>query len=175
MHATVEAPPVGSEVPASLKEAVWQSIHEFCVAALVVEPGVQPMGGPEAPFDGVIGAISFVGDLGWSVSLGFPRDTAVALSAKFAGFEIEFDSDDMGDVVGEIVNGVAGYIVAQLDERGIQAQMSIPTVTRGHELQVIPVNRQKCCGRHFITPDGPFWAHVTVFAAFGERGSARSL
>jgi chemotaxis protein CheX len=175
MHVIVPKPPIAIEVPAPLAECVWQAIHEFCTTALAVVPVVQVVEGSEAPCDGVIGVISFLGDLDWSLSLGFPRETAVALSAKFAGFEIEFDSADMGDVIGEMANVVAGDVVARLADCGIQVQMSMPTVTRGHEMEVLSSSRQKCCGRLFITPDGLFWAHVTVFTAPRDRGAPRTV
>src|SRR5581483_4177566 len=51
----------------------------------------------------VAGIISFFGDMPWSLSWVLNEETAPALAQKFAGFEIPFDSPDMGDVTGELV------------------------------------------------------------------------
>jgi CheY-specific phosphatase CheX len=60
--------------------------------------------------EGVVGLISFVGDVTWSLAMMFPQKAAESLALKFAGFEIEYESADMGVVVGEIANVLAGVI-----------------------------------------------------------------
>ena len=45
--------------------------------------------------------------------LGLPRQTASNLVLAFAGCEIDFDSPDMGDAVGELANILAGDFVAR--------------------------------------------------------------
>ena len=77
------------------------------------------------------GIISFVGDLTWSLILVFPHESAEAMAKKFAGFDIPFDSEDMGDVVGELTNVLAGVLCGNLENQGVKSQMSLPTVTRG--------------------------------------------
>lgn len=81
------------------------------------------------------GIISFVGDLTFSMILVLPHATAEAMSMKFAGFEIPFDSEDMGDVVGELTNVLAGVLCGHLEAAGIKAQMSLPTITRGSDFE----------------------------------------
>jgi CheY-specific phosphatase CheX len=49
--------------------------------------------------EGIASIISLVGDVSWSLLLCLPRDTACGLSQRFTGFEIPFDSADMGDTV----------------------------------------------------------------------------
>ena len=46
--------------------------------------------------------ISVLGDVDWAVFLGLPKATAEAVTEKFAGFAIPFDSNGMGDAVGEL-------------------------------------------------------------------------
>ena len=41
--------------------------------------------------DGVVGIISFVGDLHWLLMVAFPRTSAENLISKFTGFEIKYD------------------------------------------------------------------------------------
>ncbi len=106
--------------------------------------------------DRIIGIMSLVGAQPLSVMISLPRDTAVALSEVFAGFEIDFDSADMGDVVGELVNVFAGAAVAQLQQAGLEFNMSLPTVVRGTDMAMpLPEGLQTLRVRMQV-PGGPF-------------------
>lgn len=83
------------------------------------------------------GIISFVGDLTWSLVMVLPHDSAEVMAKKFAGFEIPFDSEDMGDVVGELTNVLAGVLCGNLEDAGVHSQMSLPTVTRGSDFELL--------------------------------------
>src|SRR5690625_7710443 len=57
------------------------------------------------PLNGIIGNIAVLNpDHTLSLMLAIPRGTAVALSEVFLGMELPFESDDMGDLIGEISN-----------------------------------------------------------------------
>ena len=86
----------------------------------------------------VAGIISFIGETSWSLTWVLPREIAPVLAHKFTGFEIPFDSPDMGEMAAELVNVLAGDVVAQLEKRCIKAQMSLPTVARGDYLEFTP-------------------------------------
>lgn len=83
----------------------------------------------------IVGIISFVGDLTWSIVLILPEATAEVMSKKFAGFDVPFESEDMGDVVGEMTNIIAGMVCGYLEKDCIQAQLSLPTVARGKDFE----------------------------------------
>ena len=70
----------------------------------------------------VLSVISLVGGVDWSIFLGLPKDTAVALAKSFAGFDIPFESDDLGDAIGELSNILAGNVKARLDRVGIKTE-----------------------------------------------------
>ncbi len=86
--------------------------------------------------EGIVGIISIIGDLSWSVSLGLPKQTAIIMAKTFAGFDINYDSEDMDDVTGELVNVLAGDIIAQLDAVGTTVTMSLPIVARGNKMGI---------------------------------------
>jgi CheY-specific phosphatase CheX len=123
---------------------------------------IDPCDAPAAPGDGIVGIISLVGDIAWSVAMSFPKQTAIDLTLKFAGFEIDYDSDDMGDVVGELVNVLAGDLIARLDQMGITANLSLPTVARGSRVQMLMPGGQVSSEMFFRTPEGVF--ELTVAA-----------
>lgn len=146
---TVFSPAIADGVRVAM-EGTFQSI-------LGAPLGIEPSDGGSGGEAGLIGIISFLGDINWSFSLGIPQATAPSLILKFAGFEIPFDSPDMCDVVGELANVIAGDIVAQLDRRRLNAQMSLPMVVRGSDVEVAspgagPSVRLKC-----QSEQGAFW------------------
>lgn len=117
--------------------------------------------------EGLIGIISIVGDISWSITLGLPRNTIVSLGPKFAGFEIHYSSDDMGDLVGELTNIVAGDILARLDAIGVSANMSLPTVARGSDLELFSPARPSSMIMAFSTENMELWLKVAAGQSIG--------
>jgi CheY-specific phosphatase CheX len=94
--------------------------------------------------DGIIGVISLVGDLEWSLVLGLPPDTAPALAEGFAGFPIAFASADMGDAIGELTNLIAGEVKVELDAAGTRVNISLPQVFRGMGIEILKLPHIPC-------------------------------
>jgi CheY-specific phosphatase CheX len=110
-----------------------------------------------------------VSDQNWAFSLVLPNKTANALAKAFAGFEIDADSPDMGDFIGEVVNVMAGGITARLHAKGITARMSFPTVIRGENVSVLVPTGAVTKGMEFQGEKGNCWfrlvkARVSNFA-----------
>jgi chemotaxis protein CheX len=155
--------------PAAVADGVRAAV-EATFASICGEPVTRsdepaPSGGP-----GMIGIISFLGDVNWSFSLGLPRETAVAMTVKFTGMEIPFDCPDMTDVVGELANVVAGDIVAQLDARRVKSQMSLPMVARGGDVAVESPGGMASLSVAWNSPQGPFWYRLVAAKSGGLAG-----
>jgi CheY-specific phosphatase CheX len=114
-----------------------------------------------AGFDGVAGLISFVGKVSWTLAIGFPRSTALEMAQKFAGCEIPFESLDMIDVVGELLNIVAGPTSAHLVAQGFEAKMGLPSVVRGGDIEVILPDHM-AQRLHFTCKQGCFRAKIVA-------------
>jgi len=123
--------------------------------------------------EGIVGIISLVGDLSWSVSLGLPKKTAIAMSKQFSGFDINYDSDDMDDVTGEITNVLGGDIVAQLDSAGSIVDMSLPTVARGNKMGIYVPDRLPKILLHYLSTEGSF-AICLISGKYQNRRKNRS-
>lgn len=121
--------------------------------------GESPTGG-SLKCEGVIGCISLVGDIDWSLVLSIPRATGPALVENFVGFEVPFDSPDMGDAVGEMTNLLAGEVKVQLDSIGLAADISIPQVFRGEIIEVIQLPHQPSKLLSFECSFGPIWVAI---------------
>lgn len=152
MSADVQlAPAVGfpPALSAAVREAAVEFFGSYCGMAPTECDDTAVESGP-----GIMGVISFFGDPVWSAALVMSERTAVVAAKAFAGFDIAFDSPDMGDVVGEMANVMAGDIVARLDARGIAAQMSLPTVARGSDVEVLSAGNACTARLKFESPGG---------------------
>lgn len=119
------------------KDCVPESAINVISSLCGLQSHVDPDAGDVCIQEVMLAVISLVGDVEWSVFLGLPRQTAVALSAKFAGFQIAFEADEMGDAVGEMANIFAGEVKARLDQKGVKADISLPSVMRGENLRLL--------------------------------------
>jgi len=108
----------------------------------------------------IVSIISLVGDVEWTLSLGLPRETAEALAEKFAGFPISFDSADMADVVGEMLNVLAGDVKLRLDQHGVKTGLSLPVVLNGTDMRILTQNGIPFVTTHFTSDCGRLWVEV---------------
>lgn len=154
---TVSAPstiPYGQAVPESVIEVLSQTCQ------LEIQPCEEDA---EARHGEVLLAgISILGELQWSVVVGYPRDVAVDIVGRFAGFPIPADSPDMADALSELANQVAGRIKHRLCNQRLNVEISLPVV---HEATAFRTLVQRGCTReyrHFTCQAGPFWTALTV-------------
>jgi CheY-specific phosphatase CheX len=158
--------------PAAVAKAMRVAIRSTFTAILGAEPALQDAAPQTRGARSVVGTISFLGDLTWSYSLVVPEDTAPALAQKFVGFEVPFDSSDMGDLVGELANVLAGDVIAQLERRHIRAQMSLPVIARGSDMEMVLPAGTPSMHLNYDTAPGPFWfslASARPDATLGRR------
>jgi len=149
-------------LPRDLVEQTTRSVIDtfgkICGSEIVTHQ--EMLGGSER--NKIVGIISFVGDLMWTLALILPHDSAEAIAKKFAGFEIPYDCADMGDVVGELINVLAGVLSGNLETVGYSTNMSLPTVARGDAFELmLPDNLVSM--RFFFSASGiDFWVDVTA-------------
>jgi chemotaxis protein CheX len=110
----------------------------------------------------IIGVISIVGDVEWSVFLGLPRATTDQLMKRFTGFEIPFDCEDIGDAVGELTNVLAGQVKKQLANRKVNAKISLPSVMRATSMEVLVQQGTSATKTCFDSEVGKFWTGVVA-------------
>jgi CheY-like chemotaxis protein len=156
----------------------WTVSHGECVAmaaqfvlgdnfglSLVPEPeGTMP-----ASRNIVFGMINFLGDVQWSVVLGFEERAAVGVASRLAGAEIPFDSPDMGDAIGEVTNIVAGHVKRLLVGRGLRVECSLPTVIGASDIRFLVQRGRRTTADqvHYQTQVGRLWIAISVGVASG--------
>lgn len=152
----------GDAVPAVLveqtKKATIDSFTKICGEVTAMETDITDFT-HGMKIDGII---SFVGDLTWSMILVMPHDSAELMAKKFAGFDIPYDSEDMGDVVGELTNVLAGVLCGALEGAGVHSQMSLPTVTRGSDFEQLMSDNLLSHRIYFVTNELHFMVKLVV-------------
>jgi CheY-specific phosphatase CheX len=123
------------EMPSVLIDVTRGSILSIFNTIFGAEPKLENEKAGESLGDGVVGIISFMGDANYIIMLALPKASAIAMASKFCGFDIDYDSPDMGDVVGELANVLAGDIVARMSKEDFKVTMSLPTIMRGHDVE----------------------------------------
>lgn len=113
----------------------------------------------------ITAVLSFEGTPAWTVSCRMTDAVAPPFMKQFAGFDLPFDSPDMGDAVGEFVNVLAGEVISQLDRRRMKHRMSLPTVLRGSGIEMMPESGAQSRVIDFDTPLGRL--HFTMFLPKG--------
>jgi tripartite-type tricarboxylate transporter receptor subunit TctC len=95
----------------------------------------------------------------------------LALAKQKPG-ELKFASTGLGTMnhmAGELINVLAGEIVAQLEQRKIKSAMSLPTVTRGSPLEFLPEAGPSIMHVAYKSREGPFWFRFVAAKHFGSR------
>lgn len=153
----------GEHMPEQLANCCKDSVVGIFNSIFGAEPILHENGESEKVGDGVVGIISFMGDVTWLLMLVLPRTSAQSIAYKFTNFEVPYDSPDMGDVVGELSNVLAGDIVARLSSQGIKVAMSLPTIMRGHDVEpLLPRGLPSTKMRYSIPaiPDGTIYLKI---------------
>ncbi|MFT4579980.1 MAG: chemotaxis protein CheX [Nitrospinales bacterium] len=144
------------KIPQVLTDVTRDSIFSIFNTIFGSVPKYSGDGDNKKMGDGVVGIISFMGDISWIVMLELPKESAKAMASKFCGFDIDYDSADMGDVVGELANVLAGDIVARMAKEDLKAAMSLPTIMRGQNVEPMLPSGLPLEKLHFDMPEGEF-------------------
>lgn len=163
-----------SVTPSHLAPHVVPSVSEAFASFCGAPPAPQVKLQNPGPINGIMGVISFVGDLQCSLALGLPEPTAKALAQQFSGFEIAYDSNDMADVAGELANVLAGRFAVKLETQRLKSKMSIPVVVRGHDMMLMVLDGEASKRLYFSCAAGEFWVDV-VCATPAEIPSAAAV
>lgn len=151
----------GSALPNSLIDSVVVAASATVGSISGTEP-VYNGTREDSDLSGIVGVVSLIGQGIWQISVGFPKETAVAIAMKFAGFEIAYESDDMGDVVGELANIIAGDVAARLETSGVKTDLSIPAVARGDDIKIMQPNSMCSVYMLFRSSEGEFYIKIST-------------
>ena len=165
---------VSDPAPPSLAQLIVHFVHSVrevlqTMAQVPVTVGSPTLKtSPLATYD-VSGIIGFSGEYIGSMVLSFPRTTAVAIVASFAGMPLAPDSPDFADAVGELANMIAGSAKAGF---GGGTNISVPSIIMGQGHSVARLHDVPCLVIPCRTPAGEFAVEVNLKPASAACGAA---
>ena len=80
------------KIPQVLTDVTRDSIFSIFNTIFGSVPKFNGGGNGKKMGDGVVGIISFMGDISWIVMLELPKESAKSMASKFCGFDIDYDS-----------------------------------------------------------------------------------
>jgi chemotaxis protein CheX len=158
MPATLSATPA---FPTPLTDAVTGSLPNAFPFLTGLGPWPDGPGWDES-FHGMMSLMTISGDYSWSFTLMLPPESACEFCRAFTGFDFPYESPDLADLVGELVNILAGDVTARMQADGMAAKMGLPMVTRVteprmHCLSAVPVTQM-----WFQSDSGPFGLRMAL-------------
>ncbi len=150
---------IPSEIVTIVEESVINTFTSVCGGT----PECINIENDSGPLNGIIGNIAvFNAEHTFSFMIAIPKDTAIGISNSFLGMELPFDSADMGDLIAELANIVAGEIAANIEKIGFRGQSSLPTATRGSDLTLFMPNKPPSAKLQFSTKCGEFVLNMAL-------------
>lgn len=144
---------IPEEIVGKVKESVINTFGSIIGEELAYE---KEANGDE-PLNGIVGNVTvFNSEHTLSLMLAIPKETALYFSKVFIGMELPFESDDMGDLIGEISNILAGDVAANVEKVGFRGQSSLPTATRGSDLTLFMPNKPPTEKMKFVSENTEF-------------------
>jgi CheY-specific phosphatase CheX len=151
------------EIPTEIVEVVKGSVIDVFASIAGDPPTYNESSASDAPLNGIIGNIAvFNPDFTFSLMLAIPKETAINISEAFLGMELPIESDDMGDLIAELSNILAGDVAANMENVGFRGQSSLPTATRGSDLRLFMPNKPPSCKMEFISSMGNFLLNMAL-------------
>ena len=144
------------KIPNILTDVTRESIFSIFITIFGATPNFNGDGNGKEMREGVVGIISFMGDISWIIMLMLPKESAKSMASKFCGFDIDYDSPEMGDAVGELTNILAGDIGARMARKDLKVAMSLPTILRGHDVEPLLPSGLPLEKLYFDIPEGEF-------------------
>lgn len=154
---------VGGQISTVFVDKVKQSVNNTFTSICQETPvctGISENGVHSSTIVGIMSVVCK--GMVMCLTLGFPKETALATAKKFTGTEIAFDTPDMGDVIGELANILTGDIAAAMEQLGMPGELSIPTVARGSEIEMLLPTRPPSVTLNFKSTFGSFWLKVAL-------------
>jgi CheY-specific phosphatase CheX len=151
------------EIPVEIAEKVQESVVNTFSSIIGENLSYMPEANEDGPLNGIVGNVTvFNSDHTLSLMLAIPKETALFFSEVFIGMELPFDGDDMGDLIGEISNILAGDVAANVEKVGFRGQSSLPTATRGSDLMLFMPNKPPTKKMKFVSNNSEFWLTMVL-------------
>lgn len=151
------------EIPTEIVDVVKESVINTFASIAGDPPSYIEEEEQNGPLNGIIGNIAvFNPEFTFSLMLAIPKETAINISEAFLGMELPIESDDMGDLIAELANILAGDVAANMETVGFRGQSSLPTATRGSDLRLFMPNKPPSARLKFVGSIGDFILNMAL-------------
>jgi CheY-specific phosphatase CheX len=106
------------------------------------------------------GVISFRGDISASIFLGLPADVAANIVLKTMGIFMDPAGPELLDGLAELTNLVAGHAADNLEDVGVNVDMSLPVVLEGDP----GVGNEQSMFMSFVVGQDRFWIRLAMLS-----------
>jgi len=134
-----------------IKGIVSSAVNEVfdTMLSMDVEPSDSDSGS-DIECSGIVGAVSFAGEVVGFISIHMKNDFARIATAAMLGLELEEleGEEEVHDVIGEMSNMIGGCIKSRFCDTGLPCELSIPTITSGNEFKIGSMNWTR--SEHFV-------------------------
>lgn len=152
-----------NQIPEEMVEKVRESVINTFGSLTGEPPSYNELVNGDTPLNGIVGNVTvFNSNHTLTLMLAIPRETALYLSEVFIGMELPFESDDMGDLIGEVSNILAGDVAANVEKVGFRGQSSLPTAMRGSDLTLFMPNKPPTEKMKFLSTQMEFWLTMVL-------------
>lgn len=111
---------------------VSSSLHVFrTMFATELTRGQIYLRKPDGSHGGLSGVIGLSGEAVGTVAIIASNETAIQITERFLGMEIDGVNEDVVDCMGEVVNMIAGNAKAKLED--YRLSLSLPSIIRGED------------------------------------------
>jgi len=126
-------------MPIVTSHEIYGAVHEIFQSMLGVEPELKALGREvdSLPNQGIAAIVGFAGESEGSVIFTCTTDLAASLAGlMLMEEEVDRDSEEVDDAMGEIGNMIAGQLKNLLCESGNEVKLSIPIVVRNGDYRI---------------------------------------
>ena len=112
----------------------------FQLPVEIGEPRIKTDSKTSHDVSGIIGSVS--GEMTGTIVLSMPSDAAEAIVTLFTGMEMDADSEDFADAIGELINMISGNAKAEFQRKDVS--ISCPSVVVGSGHRVASISGTPC-------------------------------
>ncbi len=125
------------ELQQQLEDALKRAVADTFSVTLSLSPELNTNMSFSLQENMIISSIGLAGAIEGNISLWITVDIAADIVSKMLGIEIEPDSPDVMDGVGEIINMIAGGVKMKMDSTEYKFDISIPTTVKGDNIESV--------------------------------------
>ncbi len=144
------------ELQQQLEDALKSAVEDTFTVTLSLSPKINTDMSLPLQENTIISSIGLAGAIEGNISLWITVEAAAKVVFRMLGMEVDIDSPDIMDGVGEIVNMIAGGVKMKMDSTEYKFDISIPSTVKGDNIESVKSDKTSeftqlyCCDEEDI-------------------------